>query len=195
MGISVIRFQKHSSKLTKTGLHIVTPFDQNLLQKGIYLVLLHADHIPPHLGLLINDQYHSLSVKGQEVEIPGEVLRKSISVRKICSVFIAIRKHPVFSYQYLSEAFAEQVKLFDRVDEEENTCMSPVRLFFEEFYGIPGKEIQLLFDLLEQLTANDFIVAIYGLNLGVLDGNIFYLQPYNRQDLKKQIKEAILKMK
>ena len=95
----------------------------------------------------------------------------------------------------MNETFIEQVKLFDKVNDDTNTCMSPIRLFFEEFYAIPKENIKLIFDLLTSLKENDFIDSTYGTNTGDLKENIFYLQTYNEAELKTQIKIELQKVK
>lgn len=177
------------------GIPITDQYKEDQLKKGVYLVLLNANQIPPHIGLLIDNMYHSLTIKGRELNISGSVLLKNISLRKICTVFIKLKKHPVFSNNFLNESFIEQVKLFDKVNENKNTCMSPVRLFMEEFYVIPGKNAHLIFDLLAALTENDFIERTYGTNMDELKRNIFYLQTYNETDLQKQIIKELQKIK
>lgn len=181
--------------MVSNAIHISNEYKPNEFKKGVYLVLLNANHLPPHIGLLIDDVYHSLTIKGQELNINGGVLLKNISLRKIATVFIKLKKHPVFSNQFLNDTFMEQVKLFDKVNERENTCMSPVRLFFDEFYAIPKKNVKLIFDLLDSLKENDFIDKTYGTNLGELKENNFYLHTYNEADLKKQIKSELQKIK
>lgn len=176
-------------------IHITKGYKPEEIKKGVYLVLLNANHIPPHIGLLIDNTYHSLTIKGQELNINGNVLLKNISLRKICAIFIKLKKHPVFSTNFMNENFIEQVKLFDKVNDDTNTCMSPIRLFFEEFYAIPKENIKLIFDLLTSLKENDFIDSTYGTNTGDLKENIFYLQTYNEAELKTQIKIELQKVK
>ena len=175
-------------------IHITKEFEPNEMKKGVYLVLLNANQIPPHLGLLIDNMYHSLTIKGQELNINGNVLLKNIALRKMAAIFIKLKKHPVFSTNFMSETFIEQVKLFDKVNEDANTCMSPVRLFFEEFYAIPKENVKLIFDLLYALKENDFVDSVYGTNIETKE-NIFYLQTYNQADLKNQIKKEVQKIK
>ncbi|MEO8761878.1 MAG: hypothetical protein ABI388_10450 [Bacteroidia bacterium] len=175
------------------AIHITKTYKPDEIKKGVYLVLLNANQIPPHIGLLIDNTYHSLTIKGQELNINGNVLLKNISLRKICTVFINLKKHPVFSNNFLNETFIEQVKLFDKVNDSTNTCMSPIRLFMEEFYAIPKENINLIFDLLSALNENDFIDSASATNTSELKENIFYLQTYNQVDLKKQIVKEMKK--
>jgi hypothetical protein len=175
-------------------IHITKEYKPDEIKKGVYLLLLNANQMPPHIGLLIDNVYHSLTIKGQELNINGNVLLKNIALRKISTVFIKLKKHPVFSVNFMNETFIEQVKLFDKVNENTNTCMSPIRLFFEEFYAIPKENVKLIFDLLIALKENDFIDSISGTNIEMKE-NIFYLQTYNELDLKKQIKKELQKVK
>jgi hypothetical protein len=180
--------------VSNNAIHITKEYAPDKIKKGVYLVLLNADKVPPHIGLLIDNIYHSLTIKGQELNINGNVLLKNISLRKIATVFIKLKKHPVFSTNFMNETFIEQVKLFDKVNDNTNTCMSPVRLFFEEFYAIPKENVKLIFDLLSDLKENDFIDSICGTNIEAKE-NIFYLQTYNQADLKKQISKEFQKIK
>jgi len=181
--------------VSRYEINISQSFYANAVKKGIYLVLLHANRVPPHIGMMIDNEYHSLTVKGQEISISGNVLLKNIGLRKIQTLFIKIKKHPVFSNQHLNESFIEQIKLFDKVNEKGNTCLSPIKLFFEEYYAINKDKVHLVFDLLEELKDNDFIEETCGMNLGETKGNIFYLQPYNKADLQVQIEAELKKVK
>ena len=180
--------------MKNSAIHITKEFKPDEVKKGVYLVLLHVNQVPPHLGLLIDNMYHSLTIKGQEININGSVLVKNIALRKISTVFIKLKKHPVFSTYFMNETFIEQVKLFDKVNEDTNTCMSPIRLFFEEFYAIPKEKVRLIFDLIHHLKENDFIDYNCGVNIETKE-NIFYLQTYNELDLKKQISKELQKNK
>jgi len=194
MEIQATPSSKPSNKL-ENAIHISGALDAGQVKRGIYLVLLHANRVPPHIGMMIDHTYHSLSIKGREVNVSGDALLKNISLRKIPAVFVEIEKHPVFSDSHLSESFAEQVMSFDKVNTEGNTCLSPVRLFFEEFYAIDKRKISLVFDLLRELAENQYSRNAFGAHLGALKENIFYLQPYNRRDLEKQIEEELAKLK
>jgi hypothetical protein len=179
--------------VSREEIYINGSFYANAIKKGIYLVLQHANRIPPHIGIMIDNEYHSLNVKGQELNVSGTALLKNIGLRKIPTVFIKIKKHPVFSNQHLNESFVEQVKQFDRVNSEGNTCLSPIKLFFDEFYAIKKENVHLIFDLLDGLKENDFIDETCGMNLGETKGNIFYLQPYNASDLQLRINSELEK--
>ncbi|MGZ3864690.1 MAG: hypothetical protein ACXVPN_06085 [Bacteroidia bacterium] len=181
--------------MSREEIHMTGSFYANAMKRGIYLVIQHANRIPPHIGLMIDDEYHSLTIKGKEISVSGNALLKNIGLRKIPTVFVKIKKHPVFSNHHLNEVFIEQLKQFDKVSADGNTCLSPIKLFFEEFYAIKKEDIKLIFDLLGSLKSNDFIEETCGMNLGEMKQNIFYLQPYNESDLKVRIMDETQKVK
>ncbi|MGZ4056165.1 MAG: hypothetical protein ACXVPU_14885 [Bacteroidia bacterium] len=134
-------------------LKIDKQFNENELSKGIFLTIIHATRIPPHIGLIINGKYSSLSVKGQDINTPVNALLKNSTIRKIPSVFVKIKSHTTFSDLYLSEHFITNVQQFPRVDIGIATCLSPIRLFFEEVYNVSMKDVNYLYELLPVLKA------------------------------------------
>jgi hypothetical protein len=155
------------------------------LQKGIYIVVLHATRIPPHIGLIINKQYHSLTIKGQDCNTPIDVLLRNINQRKIASLFIEINSHPVFSNSYLSEHFVLNVEQFPRVDTGIATCLSPLKLFFEEVYNVSMEQVNFLYDLLPTLYSKKLISSIASL---FIDDFSFQLPYYTSTEINKEIK-------
>lgn len=119
---------------TKYQYHYDVLNEPSVLSKGTWLVLLHASRIPPHIGLMINGNYNSLTIKERELNVKLEALLKIISQKKIETLFVKIIKHQVFSEEFQLLTFQEQPKQFTVVKENEATCLSPIKLFFEEFY-------------------------------------------------------------
>ena len=67
-----------------------------ILHKDIWLVVLHANRIPPHIGLMINGNYNSLTIKGHELNVSSEALLKIISQKKIEKCFYKNKKESCF---------------------------------------------------------------------------------------------------
>ena len=120
--------------------------DTAVLSKGTWLVVLHASRVPPHVGLMIDGNYNSLTIKERELNVSSEALLKTISKKKIESLFLKIIKHPVFSSDYQLNTFKEQLNQFTVVRQNEATCLSPLKLFFEEFYAIKNNKEQKQID-------------------------------------------------
>jgi hypothetical protein len=159
-----------------------------LLDKGVYITILHASLIPPHVGLIINGNYNSLTIKGRELNVSKEALLKTISQKKIETLFLKVVKHPVFSTDHQLLMFQEHLQQFKAVKQGEATCLSPVKLFFEEFYAIPNKEEQLLTDVLETLERNCFVEGALALHIkNPAKNNIFTFNSYTAQELQERI--------
>lgn len=132
-------------------------FEETQLKKQLWIVLLHANRTPPHVGLIINGSYNSLTLKGHELDVDLETLLKTISLKKIESVFIKLVPHPVFSFDYQLQIFKEYIKQFQKVKPNTATCLSPIKLFFQEFYALQLNENELLYELIERLKENNYL--------------------------------------
>ena len=161
--------------------------DLQELSKNTWIVILHASRTPPHIGILVDGNYNSLTIKGHELNINISVLLKTIQQKKIESLFIQLKRHPVFSTNYQLEICQHHIKQFIQVNNEA-TCLSPVKLFLQEFYVIPLHEKELLFELVERLKQNDYIHKTIGFNV---EENIsheeFQLPIYSNAELQKVI--------
>ncbi len=127
------------------------------LRKGLYLVILHAGRVPPHIGMLAGGFYHSLSVKGQDLDVPLEALLKNGSMRKIPSLFIRVHPHLVYDDQALSVYFKEEVKKYKRVDIGVATCLSPLKTFFASLWPVETRDVNFLYELLPVLEQNKLL--------------------------------------
>ncbi len=166
-----------------------TNLSTQFLEKNAWLVILHASRIPPHIGVLINATYNSLTIKGHELNISLAVLQKTIQQKKIETLFIPLKKHPVFSLSYQFEILQYHIQQFTQVNQS-TTCLSPVKLFLQEFYAIPFNENELLFELMERLKQNDYIEKGIALNLKqtLTAPQEFTLPMYNITQLQEVIK-------
>ncbi len=169
------------------NIKINNSFDETNLSKGLYIAVIHATRIPPHIGMIIDKSYHSLSIKGQDINTPIAALIKNSTIRKIPSLFIKIKSHPTFSDIYLREHFITNVQQFERVDIGVATCLSPIKLFFEEVYGISMKEVNYLYELLPLLEAKGLIESVSALNL---DEKNYQLPFYTNKEINAGINEV-----
>lgn len=164
-------------------------YNQDLLYKDTWLVILHASRTPPHIGILIDGNYNSLTIKGHELDIDIKVLMKTIQQKKIETLFIKLKKHPVFSSDYQKEICQIYIKQFYQVKANESSCLNPIKLFLQEFYAITEKNQELLFELIERLKQNQYISLTLGLNIEhkILDRE-FSLPMYSNDQLQEIIK-------
>lgn len=162
-----------------------------LLLKQSWLVILHAGRIPPHVGLMIEGNYNSLTIKGHELNVSCEALLKTIHQKKIEAVFLQLKKHPVFSNGHLLDVFQHQVQEFPFVKQGVATCLQPLKLFFHEFYALQKTDGELLFELVKRLEENDYIGQRIFLNISEksIKNGKFSLPDYSAEQLQNVIKQ------
>lgn len=161
--------------------------EPSVLNKGGWLVILHASRIPPHVGLMIDGNYNSLTIKERELNVSSLALLKTISQKKIEALFLKLVKHPVFSTDHQLHIFQEQLNQFSAVKPNEATCLSPLKLFFEEFYAIKNVKDRLFYDFVDELYGNDYISEAIGMNLPETENKIFQLPHYTNEELHERI--------
>lgn len=172
---------------TQYQLSINTQFSENDLLKGVYIAVIHATRIPPHIGLIIDGKYHSLSIKGQDINIAVAALVKNTNQRKIPSLFIKIKPHSTFSGLYLKEHFVTNIQQFPRVDIGVATCLSPIKLFFDEVYNVPMTDINYLFELVPRLYSEGLVENSSAL---FIDETTYQLPVYTNTEINAGIVEV-----
>jgi hypothetical protein len=171
------------------SLTISESFSQEVLLKNTWLVILHASRTPPHIGIMVNGNYNSLTIKGHELNVNSTVLLKAIQQKKIETLFIQLKKHPVFSSDYQKEICQNYIQQFTQVKVNEASCLSPIKLFLQEFYAIPENKNELLFELIERLKQNQYISLTLGLNIDEkIEEHEFSLPMYSNKQLQEIIK-------
>jgi hypothetical protein len=169
-------------------LTVSNQFNEKELSKDTWLVILHASRIPPHVGIVIDGNYNSLTIKGHELNVGIDVLLKTIQQKKIEALFVRLKKHPVFSNGYQKEICQHYIQQFTQVKQNEASCLSPVKLFLQEFYALCLSEKELLFELTERLKQNNYISEVVGLNVEEkLEQCQFSLPMYTHEELQKVI--------
>ncbi|MDQ3046592.1 MAG: hypothetical protein M3R27_03520, partial [Bacteroidota bacterium] len=152
-----------------------------------FIVVLHATRIPPHIGIIAGNSYHSLSIKGQERNIPLSLVLKNIRVRRIPSLFIRIIDHQRLTGDEISEQFLSDLSSFEKVSAQGATCLSPIKPFFERVYNVPATDIRYIFDLLPKLEQAELIMEISSL---FIEEPVFTLPVYDMDEINHEILKA-----
>jgi hypothetical protein len=164
-------------------LQINTPFNLKDLSEGVFIIVLHAKRIPPHIGMVVNNSYHSLSIKGQELSVELAALHRNIIYRKIPSLFLKLSLE-VIDPEYLQDLFQSKIKQFDKVNANGVTCLSPIKLFLNDLIPLPMEGVEFIYELLPLLHANNYIEFISAINV---ENNQFQLPIYSNEELNNQI--------
>lgn len=182
-----VPFNTMSSSASASLTITTKPFNESTLNKGIYLCLIHAKRIPPHIGIIFDGLFHSLTIKGSEPNMKTEALLKTISQKKIETIFFKIASHPVYSLDYLNAVFLEILKKYPVIKSMEVTCLSPIKAFFNEYYALNSSENDIIFSFIERLNNNSFILEAYSVNLS-LESDCVEIPTYTQTELDEQIK-------
>lgn len=177
--------------MSSPALHNQLVIDQNFaesaLLKGVFITVIHATRIPPHIGMIAGGSYHSLTVKGQDINTSTSALIKNTNQRKIPTLFIKIKPHSTFSDEYLKEHCITNIRQFPRVDIGVATCLSPIKLFFEEVYNLPVNNINYLFELVPALYTAGLIEHISSL---FTDPTEYQLPVYSSTEINSGIEKV-----
>lgn len=182
--------------MTAYKIEISDDFTLSHLEKGIFIVISEIKKIPPHVGMIIDGHFSSLTVKGSEINISIGVFFKNIQLRKIPTLIIKISHHPVFSDSFLNELFVSCVTENKRVEAGGPTCLSPVKSFFNEAFHVSTENIEFVFDLVPLLEKNGLITgsAIYFFEKKKAQ-NYFTFSTYTKKEINSQIEKVRLDFK
>ena len=152
----------------------VTAFSE-LNSGATYLVLFHVDKQPPHLGIIHQNEYFSLRYDKLQMGIDPQTILKTVETKKIPTLLFEVKLESAEAIQDIFKAYQSIEKI---------SCLFPIREFFyPDFY----EDIQLVFDLLDKLKADQRIIATYSLNLNLIS-NQYKLKKYSVQEVQKEIK-------
>lgn len=167
----------------------ITPVKEEELASGFYIVVTNVLAIPPHLGLLLNGQLFSLSVKGvtSKGNLPSFI--RTLKTKNIQTIFIRLKLPEEFNAEELQNELVAQMLNYTRVDTSKNiTCLTPVKSVCQAVFNLTLDNVNVIFDLLPELHAHNKIAAYYAFNL---DNNIcnkcISLRKYNLADVKNNI--------
>ncbi|MFY7943654.1 MAG: hypothetical protein ACOVNZ_03695 [Crocinitomicaceae bacterium] len=140
-----------------------------------FLWILHADKIPPHIGISKEESFFSLKVNGKDENLPVEKLIALIQLKRIPTILIPLKHHLSI------DEIALKYKQFDRAVNLKSTCLTPIKeLLF------PNEEIHRLKDLLEIICENGQLNCVFGLNLSsTYEGIPFYTTDEIQNRLEK----------
>ena len=184
-----------SYKLSPKGgcLANILPANDSLLLNDIYLVLLYATRIPPHLLVSVNGKIFSLNLKGTTVDGELSTLLRLIRKKRIETIFIRLSLPPLFTIEQLKEEIRTCTLAYPRVDIGIATCLSPIKDFCHTIYDTETKNVNLIFDLLPKLQERNAMKDCYQMNLRLSPNiNSFELRKYKVNDVYEAIRNSSL---
>ena len=179
------------------------PANDIMLKNDIYLILLYATRIPPHLLISVNGKIFTLSVKGATVDGELTALLHLIRKKKIETIFIRLTLPSLFTIDQLKKEIRSCTLSYPRVDIGIATCLTPINDFCHTIYDTESKNVNLIFDLLPKLQQRNAMRDCYQMNLDQILGhsrigegsnNSFELRKYEVNDVYEAIRQSSIVM-
>lgn len=127
---------------------------ENVNHQNTLLWILHANKIPPHIGISVDGFFFSLKVHGKDEFLPNFKLVNIINSRKILSVVIELNTN------LLIDDVANKYDQFDFAKDLGSSCLVPIKELL-----LNGEKIERLKDLLHILKEKKLMNKVFGLNL------------------------------
>jgi len=149
-------------------------FKEDEFDLGIYLWILHADKIPPHIGISKHGAYFSLKASGKDVAVPVKNVLQLLRQKSIPAVILKTSENSIIPVE-LREIFNK----YERAEAGKATCLTPVtEIYFSEQQDL------ILSELLNLLNESGTLEEVFGLNL---DENFRGIPHYERKDIQKHL--------
>ena len=140
-------------------------FKRAYLSEGVYLVLLNALKVPPHLLLVVSGKVFSISTLGPSLDEDMEKYMRLIEKNRMATVFVKLSLPQLFTQADLFSKVRAVTRSYPRVDVGLATCLSPIADFCTDVYAVNKSQIHLVFDLLDELKNKDAVEGYYHMNL------------------------------
>lgn len=141
------------------------PLIEEELYRGVYLLILNARTIPPHLCLTVSGKVYGITTKGPTFDKDVNIYLNYIKKHKLESVFVKLKLPLVYSDKEMLNSVRRVVKAYPRVDVGAATCLSPIKQFMHSAYKTEVHDVHLIFDLLPKLQKQNIIEGYYQMNL------------------------------
>ena len=126
----------------------IDKFDQH----GTYIWVIHADKIPPHLGISSDGMFFSLKVTGVDFDLPADRLLKTLDRKWIPLLIIETDS---ISVKDLRIVYSH----YESAKDGGNTCLSPIKEVFDL------EKVNTIHELLKELKGKSKVKGVYGKNL------------------------------
>lgn len=171
----------------------ILPAKEEVLSNDIFLVVLYASRIPPHLAVSVNGKIFTLSVKGAMVDGELNSLIRLIRKQNIETVFIKLSVPALFTLDQLREEIKKYTLAYPRVDIGLATCLAPIRDFCASVYEPEMKQANFVYELLPMLYSKNIITSCYQINLDrLMFGDSFGMKKYSMNDVYEGIRSVNL---
>ena len=155
------------------------------LNKGLWLVIAGVTDIPPHIALIADDKYYSVTARKVKVGEPIDKFLKAISRRSLPTLFVSIKSSNMSG---LKETF----EFYPTLGNGEHTCHWPIRDFFVKSSSSEFTDATLVFELLSVAQKQGLLLVCKSLFVDI-KSETMVLPKYTPEQIREKI-NSILKV-
>ena len=146
--------------------------EKGQLLKGVFIWVIHANKIPPHIGISSNGKFFSLKVNGKDNGEASDIILKVLEKKKIHTLFIEVKALKLSELALIFNRFKD-------LKSPEITCLTPIIEFLKE-----DSKIETVSELLVNLDKKNQIKSFFGLNL---TDDFVGIPSYSKIDIQNRI--------
>ncbi len=166
-------------------IHITSEITAEKLQKGLFIFIFRATRIPPHIGVIANGRLYDITSVGPNIDLRVSDFYRTVLKRKTEVLFVELNQ-PNLNID-INQVMTEKVREYWKVTPE-TSCLSPIKDFIHDVYGIDVSASKFIFELLPVLYEKQLIDGVSQLNLSnKITNNAFELTKYTEEDIEKCI--------
>ncbi|SFT34786.1 hypothetical protein SAMN05216474_0022 [Lishizhenia tianjinensis] len=145
---------------------------QELLKKGSFLWIFHADKIPPHIGISTENQFYSIKSRGRDFGIATSYVFALIERKKVGSLFVQIKDLKLKEVEDIFQKYSSIP--------EGSSCLAPINKVID-----PNNNFSSVGELLNSLTEKKELLKVYGIHL---PEDYEGIPAYGRREIEERIK-------
>jgi len=153
----------------------IVPFDVYSFESdSVYLWVLHADKVPPHIGVSSEGSYFSLKSNGKDQNLPISSVRSIVERKGIKTLLFKL------DCNVSAKDIEEQFSLYTKTITNQVTCLNPLRNILN------FSDARILKDLLAELNNEQLIQSVVGINI---DDSFKGIQDYKIEDIHHRLRK------
>jgi hypothetical protein len=167
----------------------ISPAEKQNLSQGIFILLLNANSVPPHLLLSIEGELYSITDAGRQM---GSALKKMLGFierKKIPALFVEWHLPEDWNVEKMKSEIRLNFLKYEKVVEGKVSCLFPIRDTAVSVLGDEMKNAEFIFELLPLIQKRNEIGKTFALNMeNTIDSDgSFELMTYDDRQLNEAI--------
>lgn len=177
----------------KYTIHNIHSANEVVLLNDVYLILLYANRVPPHLAVSVNGKLFTLTTKGATIDGELSSMLRLIKKNNIETIFVQLNVPSLFTVDQLHDEIKKYTLAYPRVDVGIATCLNPIRDFCGSVYDTESKNANFIFELLPMLEAKRAVGECFYMNMEhFIKDDSFALRTYGMNEIFEGIRKANL---